>query len=325
MDARELPSPPSLELYALQASDLLDKHTLADAEALRRARKAQRGQAEHTTTGGTLSLADAQFVIAYEHGFASWLDFTTHVEALNRADSPIAAFEAATDAIISGDLPTLEPLLHRIPDLIRARSTRVHHATLLHYVAANGVEDYRQKSPSNAVLVAETLLNAGAEVDAQADTYAGGATETTLNLLVSSIHPARAGVQVPLVHSLLDFGAAIDGVLDDESPLITALAFGYRTAAEALANRGARIDTVATAAGLGRTELVKAFLRTDGTLKSDVPLVRVPWLRISNDPTANLELALAWASVHGRTAIVEFLTQQGVNPHARDQWGRPLA
>ena len=54
----------------------------------------------------------------------------------------------------------------------------MHRATLLHYVAANGVEDYRQTSPSNAVPVAEALLHAGAEVDVLADTYAGGATET---------------------------------------------------------------------------------------------------------------------------------------------------
>ena len=43
---------------------------------------------------------------------------------------------------------------------------RSHRATLLHYVGANGVEDYRQRSPQNAVAVAEALLAAGAEVDA---------------------------------------------------------------------------------------------------------------------------------------------------------------
>jgi hypothetical protein len=320
MDARELRPHPSLESYAQEATDLVEKHKAGNADALRRVQKARRGKSEQTTTRETLALADAQFVVAHEYGFENWPTFTTHIEALNQAGSPIVAFETATDALISGDLLTLEALLHQDPHLIRARSTRMHHATLLHYVAANGVEDYRQKSPFNAVLVAQSLLEAGAEADALADTYAGGATETTLNLLVSSIHPARAGVQVALVHTLLNFGAAINGVADDESPLITALAFGYRKAAEALAERGARIDTVATAAGLGRADLVTSFL----ALNSEVHLVRVPWLRVANDRSANLELALAWANVHGRTDIVELLTQTGVNPHARDQWGRPL-
>jgi len=44
-----------------------------------------------------------------------------------------------------------------------ARSTREHRATLLHYVRANAVEGYRQKSPRNTVRIAEILLNAGVE------------------------------------------------------------------------------------------------------------------------------------------------------------------
>jgi hypothetical protein len=233
-------------------------------------------------------------------------------------------FETAVDAVISGDLELLQRLLHVDPALIRARSTRAHHATLLHYMAANGVEDFRQKSPANAVHVAEMLLAAGAEVDAVADTYAGGATETPLNLLVSSVHPARAGVQAALVETLLDAGAAIDGLADDGSPLITALAFGYRRAAETLERRDARVDTVAAAAGLGREDLVRQFVADDGTLRPGSALVRVPWLRLGQDPVANLELALVWATMYRRTGIVEFLTQRGVNPRARNQWGRPL-
>ena len=46
----------------------------------------------------------------------------------------------------------------------------------------------------------------------------------------------EAGVQVPLVHILLDHGAAIDGIANDCSPLVTALAFWYGSAAAALAH-----------------------------------------------------------------------------------------
>ena len=117
---------------------------------------------------------------------------------------------------MNGDLAVLEFALRRNPALIGARSSRiccfdppVHRATLLHYVAANGVEAYRQRTPPNAVEIARALLEAGAEPDAFADMY--GAQCTTMSMLVSSGHPAKAGLQVPLVELLLDYGAAIDG------------------------------------------------------------------------------------------------------------------
>jgi hypothetical protein len=161
-------------------------------------------------------------------------------------------FEAAVEAVIAGDVAALGSLLRENPGLIRERSARDHHATLLHYLSANGVEDERQKSPENAVEVARMLLEAGAEVDALADVYGG--RHTTMSLLVSSEPPAKAGVQVPLVETLLDFGAAIEGAGSGAwvSPLLTALAFGFSEAAEALVRRGAKVEPLAAAAGLGR-------------------------------------------------------------------------
>ena len=47
------------------------------------------------------------------------------------------------EAVISGDVATLPSMLRDNLDLVRARSTRRHHATLLFYVAANGVEQRR--------------------------------------------------------------------------------------------------------------------------------------------------------------------------------------
>jgi len=71
------------------------------------------------------------------------------------------------------------------------RSTRDHHSTLLHYVSANGVEDFRQKTPPNIVEITNLLLDAGAEVDAESDAYGGGCT--TLGLVATSVHPEQAG------------------------------------------------------------------------------------------------------------------------------------
>jgi len=54
-------------------------------------------------------------------------------------------------------------------------------------------------------------------------------------------------------NTLLDFGASVDGRGSGEwkSPLITALVFGFKEAAEALVRRGAKVDNLAAAAGLG--------------------------------------------------------------------------
>src|ERR1700682_3473994 len=81
-------------------------------------------------------------------------------------------------------------------------------------------------------------------------------------MLVSSGHPAKAGLQIALAETLLDFGAALEGAGHGAwaSPLMTALAFGYSETAEALARRGARVDTVAAAAGLGFLDDVRRLL-----------------------------------------------------------------
>src|SRR4029453_7538405 len=187
----------------------------------------------------TFTLADAQYLIADAHGFETWAVFAHHLEVLGKkGEGWEDDFENAADAVVNGDLETLRSLVQRTPELIRAHSTRVHHATLLHYVAANGVEDFRQKTPKNAVEIGRFLLESGAEVDALADTYGADWWQTTMNLLVSSTHPADAGLQPSLVELLADFGAAVNGLRDDESPLLTALDFGYIEAAEALVRRG---------------------------------------------------------------------------------------
>src|SRR5262249_11242202 len=143
-------------------------------------------------------------------------------------------------------------------------------------------------------------------------------------VLVWSAHPRGGGVTVPLVPMLLDHGAAVAGIANDCSPLVTALAFWYGSAAAALVERGARVDTVATAAGMGRLDLVRDMVTDDGTLRDDVPLLDVPWLRFGNDPQANLELGAVWARIHGHAEVEAYLVQRGVNARARNNWGKPI-
>lgn len=231
------------------------------------------------------TLTKAQFALARTYGFESWPKFAGHLRDLAR-NSPVSRFEAAADAIANGDAPTLRALLQADPSLVRARSTRRHQATLLNYVAANGVENYRQKTPPNIVELAAILLAAGADVNAPADVYGGGCA--TLELVATSVHPLRAGVQQELLQTLLDRGAA----LHKPTLLTSCLANGRPQAAELLAARGAPIDLPA-AAGLGHLDTVRALFD-------------------SATPEHRRD-ALLWASEYGRNSVVEFLIENGAD------------
>ena len=87
----------------------------------------------------------------------------------------------------------LRALLREHPELATARSSRPHRCTLLHYLAANGVEGERQKTPANAVEVIELLIGAGSDPNASC-TYRGGPGETTAGLLAGSAPPRNAGL-----------------------------------------------------------------------------------------------------------------------------------
>jgi ankyrin repeat protein len=252
-----------------------------------------RGKSVTDVRAATLDAADAQEVVAREYGFERWADLAQFTEAVRR-DGPISHFEAAVEAVISGDVAVFRQMLHEHPELVRARSTRRHHATLLHYVGANGVEGGRQKTPANAVEVAKILLDAGAEVDALADMYDNKCT--TMSMLVSSCHPANAGLQVALAETLADYGAALDGPGSAwQSAVMTALAFGYLDTAEALAKRGPLPDNLAIAAGLGRLEDTARLL--------------------PGADSRTRQIALALAAQHGHADVVRLLLDAGEDPN----------
>ena len=262
------------------------------------------------------TLSEAQLIVARLHGFESWPKFVHHIESRAKPTSTVAQFERAADAIVTGDTDLLHALLRANRRLVHARSTRDHNATLLHYVAANGHEGFRQRSPGNAVQIARLLLEAGAKPDALARMY--GRRCTTMEMLVSSLHPHAAGVLVELVELLLDYGAAPNGVADDGSPVMTALCFHHPRAAQALASRGARVDNIIAAASLGRTELVDRFVDDRGALAPGIALADVPWPRLPKNPAVHLAYALTWASAFGERRAVELLLSKGVDAAAAD-------
>jgi Ankyrin repeats (3 copies) len=248
-------------------------------------------------------LTAAQFVIARAHGFLSWPKLLKHIESIGHGDSAVSAFEAAALAVVRGDRTTLERLLRNHPELIRARSTREHRATLLHYVSANGVENFRQVSPKNSAEMTEILLAAGAEVDAEANVYGSGCT--TLGLVATSAPPFIAGVQLHVIDVLLDHGARMDrpGLAGRTHSLVhSCLANGQPQAAEHLASRGAPLDFPA-AAGLGRVDVLKPLVGEDGMTDA----------RATTEQVAD---GFALASAYGRANAVEFLLDGGVEVDA---------
>jgi ankyrin repeat protein len=311
MDLKPLPFASSLAAYEEQAATLLAAHRAADPAAIElfhrrhprflddKIKWLPRTIPDSEIRDAALSLDDARLALARSYDFLDWAAVVAYVEAVS-SPGPVAAFETAVEAVVAGDLGTLQDALHRDPALVRARSSRAccfdppaHRATLLHYIAANGVEHDRQKTPPNAVAIARALLEGGAEPDALADMY--GAECTTMSMLVSSSHPANAGLQVPLINLLLDFGAALEGRGTRKwgTPLFTALAFGMSDAAAALAERGARIE-LPHAAGLGLLDAAARLL-----------------------PAADHEArhrALSLAAQHGHAEVVRLLLEAGEDP-----------
>jgi hypothetical protein len=313
MEFKHRPFDAPLTDYARQAGELLDGWNKEDKEAVRIVRTSHPKFLDNEIKWLALDFtpeqlrqtridqADAQLALARWYDFADWDRLTDYVEAVRQPGSPRERFERAVEAVIDGDIPTLERLLKSDHCLVRARSTRVTHfdpprhgAMLLHYVASNGVEGYRQRSPKNAAAVAKVLLDNGADPDATCKLYGGDCT--TMALLVSSTPPARAGVQIPVLNVLIDHGATVTPLGEGNwtSPINTALVFGFKDTARVLADRGAPVDLPA-AAGLGRIADVRTLL-----------------------PSATADQrhrALALAAQSGQTDAVKILLDAGEDPN----------
>jgi hypothetical protein len=328
MNVSFLPYDAPLADYEAQADDLLEAWRAGDAHAVQLVKQKHprfrdeaipwlpRPLSDAEVRAVAFDRGDAQATVARGYDFRDWGAVVEYAEAVADTSSPVVRFETAVEAVINGDGAALATLLRDHPNLARARSTRVtcfdppvHRATLLHYVAANGVENHRQRTPPNAVEIANLLLGAGADPDALADLYGGQCS--VMSMLVSSGPPAQAGVQVALIDALVDAGASVEahGAGDWASPLITALTFECMPAAQALLRRGARADTIAAAAGLGRVEDVARLLTSSDAM--------------------GRHMALALAAQHGHAEIVRLLLDAGedpdrFNPRGHHRYSTPL-
>jgi ankyrin repeat protein len=156
MDPKPLPARPSLEQYKKQAKDLLKAYRSADVETIRRV-KQNHPRFENLSAPGfdvtKFALADAQLVIAREHGFESWPKFARRIEVINSEAAalanPVAAFIEA--AIWHGTLEAAEAILAAHPEITQ---NSIHVAAILgddaavsHFIAADPRNVTKKEAP----------------------------------------------------------------------------------------------------------------------------------------------------------------------------------
>ncbi len=146
---------------------------------------------------------------------------------------------------------------------------------------------------------------------------------------------------------LIDAGAAINGA-GRWSPLEEALYWGNRGVINLLLERGASVHNLRIAVGLGRTDLIDSFFRSDGGLKPEAGKIEWPFLdpeesnlplqikeelhaKISkwhDDPQSIINNAFIYACMHGSLPAARLLLQKGAqidaNPPGFDYSGTGL-
>lgn len=240
-------------------------------------------------------------------------------------------FDEAVALLDRGDAAALAALLDSAPELVRMRSLSVdppydgyfHGATLLHHVAGNPI---RGSMPDTVVDIARLLLERGADAAAKCG---GGPTQpdsgggTVLGLVASGALAHREGHTEALLDVLLDHGARLDpdgGMFGTLYHVVEHR--GQREVARMLHERGVRAD-LPIAAGLGRVDLVDAFVRSDGTLEPDAGEI---WSRTVRSGSALsrdeiLADALLAASANGWPEVVGRLLDLGAPADAVRPWG----
>jgi len=150
MDPKPLPAHPNLEPYKKQAKELLRAYRSADVETICRVKRSHPRFEKLAEPGFDISkfaLADAQLVIAREHGFESWPKFTKRIEVINSEAAapanPVAAFIEA--AIWHGTLEAAEAILAAYPEIAQSS---IHVAAILGDDAA--VRRFVAADPRNA-------------------------------------------------------------------------------------------------------------------------------------------------------------------------------
>ncbi|KDN21397.1 ankyrin repeat domain-containing protein [Amycolatopsis rifamycinica] len=244
----------------------------------------------------------ARAVVAREHGFVSWKALRDHVNSLVDSGEP---FARAYRAIEARDPEQLETLLGAFPELVDARGT-------------NGNDLLGMAGATHDERLSRILLDHGA------DPGRGNVHGWT------PLHQAAYSNLPRLLDLLLAHDAPVDVPArgDGGTPLIVALFWGHREAAERLAEHSRAPGNLRVAAGLGDVGLLDELLATGrgGVHRGFYrPHSGFPRWRPTDDPAEVTNEALAWAARNDRTEALRALVARGADVNADVYRGTALA
>jgi ankyrin repeat protein len=312
-----------------------------------------RKQAKERARAQQVKLADAQFALARELGFASWPKLKSYVERLpleqpfhvdldyyeGRANgiasvNGVSVAEARRDlaerhgyaswrelrrhveAMRSGDEPAT-------PFVLAYRAIEANDRTGLvelldrfpDLVVQRGTNGNDLLGMAGDLEITSLLIERGADVNRGND-YGW-----------TKLHQAGYGNDCDLARLLLAAGARTDLFArgDGGTPLVAALFWGHREVAELL---GREPGNLRVAAGLGDLELVR---RLAGTPEAGAhrgfyrPHGGFPVWQPTDDPQEVLDEALVWAAKSGRVEAIRLLVGLGARVDVDPYRGTPLA
>ena len=219
------------------------------------------------------------------------------------------AFDKAHELIDTRDLDELARLIDDLP-------------TLVHAHGKNGNDLLGMATATCDERLCRLLLEHGAD-PASANVHGW-----------TALHQAGYVGLPLLVTMLLDAGAPVDVSArgDGGTPLVVALFWGHREAAEVLAARDLSPGNLRVAAGLGRADLLDSLIAPDGTLAPAAgahrefyrPHSGFPDWRPSDDPAEIVDEALSWAARNDRSDAVRTLVTRGAEVDAEVYRGTAL-
>ena len=152
--SRSLPSRPDLAQQKKQAKELLRSFAAGDADALARVRALLPDKQQ-------IALADAQFVLAREYGFANWAALRQHIEA--GAEPTASPMERMHDAFRRRDAAAMRRLFKRHPEFRELINAPVFPFDSPAIVAC-----------ADDRAMVDVLLDFGADPNRRSDWWAGG-------------------------------------------------------------------------------------------------------------------------------------------------------
>jgi hypothetical protein len=280
---------------------------------IQRFHPAFRDMAEAQVHAAAFTQADAELVVAREHGFEDFGGLERRLAAI-RDGQAVEPFQQAFEAIKADDAAGFAALLDAHPDLVNAQGTN-----------GNSLMSLALYFRRDAMM--EALLARGVDL-----TLANDKGSTALH----NIAAGGGGDEGALARldRLIAAGAPVEAEAygDGGTALAMALFWGKRRVAERLAAEGVTPLNLRVAAGLGRVPLMQALTGPDGRLLPEAGRGREfhrphsgfpPW-RPSDDAQEILDEALTYAARNGRVEAMAWLVAQGADVNAEPYNGTPL-